>query len=127
MGPLFLCRYGGVDGECVVTKKTGVHSQAEVPMPESRLETTPDTAADDLVKLVLALAETVRQLMERQAIRRVESGTLSDEEIERLGLTLLRLEERMTELRSQFKLDEADLSLRLGTVRDLLNDGGDAG
>jgi len=91
-----------------------------------RLATNPETAADDLVKLVLAVVDTVRQLMERQAIRRVESGALSDEEIERLGLTLLRLEERMAELKVHFGLDGEDLSLRLGTVQDLkdiLNDG----
>ena len=86
---------------------------------EPRLETDADGAADDLVRLVLALVETVRQLMERQAIRRVESGVLSDEEIERLGLALLRLEERMNELKAHFGMNEEDLSLRLGTLRDL--------
>ena len=88
------------------------------PGPRPRLEADSETAADDLVRLVLALVETVRQLMERQAIRRVESGTLSDDEIERLGLTLLRLEERMAELKVRFGLEEDDLGLHVGTVRD---------
>jgi len=88
---------------------------------DQRLETDEKTAADDLVKLVLALVETVRQLMERQAIRRVESGSLSDDEIERLGITLLRLEERMAELKTHFGMAEEDLSLRLGTVQDLMD------
>lgn len=89
------------------------------PLMPPRLATDPEAAADDLVKLVLAVVDTVRQLMERQAIRRVESGALSDEEIERLGLTLLRLDERMVELKDHFGLGEEDLSLRLGTVQDL--------
>ncbi|KAF0140126.1 MAG: gvpK [Rhodospirillaceae bacterium] len=57
-----------------------------------RIETDLETAERGLVKLVLALVETLRQVIERQAIRRVEGGTLTKEEIERLGLTLLRLE-----------------------------------
>jgi hypothetical protein len=72
-----------------------------------------ETAADDLVRLVLALAETLRQLVERQAIRRVEAGHLSDDEIERLGLALLRLEQRMDELKAHFGLQNEDLCLRL--------------
>jgi|GEM_PF-1080950 len=97
------------------------HSEMAAAARGPRLETDPDSAADDLVKLVLALVETVRQLMERQAIRRVESGRLSDEEIERVGLTLMRLEERMTELKAHFGLRREDLSLSLGTVQDLVD------
>ncbi|AGI74887.1 MAG: hypothetical protein ACI9B8_002488 [Sulfitobacter sp.] len=91
----------------------------------SNLSTDPETAADDLVKLVLAVIDTVRQVMERQAIRRVDSGALADEEIERLGLTLMRLEERMADLKSHFGLSNEDLNLNFGTVQDLkdiLND-----
>lgn len=84
-----------------------------------RLSTDPGTAADDLVKLVLAVIDTVRQLMERQAIRRVESGVLSDAEIERLGLTLMRLEARMAELKAHFGLADEDLGLHFGSVEDL--------
>ena len=69
--------------------------------------------ADDLVRLVLALVETLRQVVERQAIRRVEAGRLADDEIERLGLALLRLEQRMDELKVHFGLQDEDLSLRL--------------
>jgi hypothetical protein len=72
-----------------------------------------ETAADDLVRLVLAVAETLRQLVERQAIRRVDAGHLSDDEIERLGLALLRLEQRMDELKAHFGLQNEDLCLRL--------------
>lgn len=86
-----------------------------------RLETDGENAADDLVRLVLALVETVRQLVEQQAIRRVESGVLSDDEIERLGVTLMRLEERMAELKAHFGMSDEDLALRLGTVQDLMD------
>lgn len=84
-----------------------------------RLTIEPEAAADDLVRLVLALVETVRQLLEKQAIRRVESGALSDEEIERLGLALLALETRMTELKSHFSIGDDDLSLKLGSIEDI--------
>ena len=69
----------------------------------NRLATDDETAADDLVRLVLALVETLRQLIERQA----------DNEVERLGLALLRLEQRMQELKDHFGLQDEDLSLRL--------------
>jgi hypothetical protein len=80
----------------------------------NRLATDDETAADDLVRLVLALVETLRQLIERQAIHRVEGGHLADDEVERLGLALLRLEQRMHELKDHFGLQDEDLSLRLG-------------
>lgn len=88
---------------------------------DRRLGTDEENAADDLVRLVLALVDTVRQLMEKQAIRRVESGKLSEDEIERLGLTLMRLEERMAELKERFGMTGDDMSLRLGTVGDLMD------
>ena len=89
------------------------------PMPN--LATDDETAADDLVRLVLALVETLRQLIERQAIRRVEGGHLADDEVERLGLALLRLEQRMDELKAHFGLRDEDLSLRLdlGDLADI--------
>jgi hypothetical protein len=81
-----------------------------------------DTTGDDLARLVLVVVDTVRQLVEKQAIRRVDSGTLSEEEIERLGIALLRLEERMTELKEHFGLTDDDLALRLGGFQDLANE-----
>lgn len=84
----------------------------------NRISTDYETAADDLVRLVLALVETLRQLVERQAIRRVENGRLSDDEVERLGLTLMRLEQRMTELKTHFGLEDEDLTLRLGSLEE---------
>jgi len=89
--------------------------------PTPTLATDDETAADDLVRLVLALVETLRQLIERQAIRRVEGGHLADDEVERLGLALLRLEQRMDELKDHFGLQDEDLSLRLdlGDLTDI--------
>jgi len=82
----------------------------------------PDKTGDDLVRLVLVLAETIRQLVEKQAIRRVDSGTLNEDEIERLGLALLRLEERMTELKEHFGLSDDDLAFRFGGFYDLADE-----
>lgn len=78
-----------------------------------RIDIDPEKVEQGLVKLVLMLVETVRQVVERQAIRRVEGGTLTEEETERLGLALMRLEEKMVELRLHFGLEEADLDLKL--------------
>ncbi|MBS1165395.1 MAG: gvpK [Proteobacteria bacterium] len=85
-----------------------------------RVDLDPDRVEQGLVRLVLMLVELLRQLVERQAIRRVEGGTLTEEEIERLGLTLLRLEAKMVELKHQFGLDDEDLTLRLNLPLDEL-------
>jgi hypothetical protein len=73
-----------------------------------------------LAQLVLTLVELVRQLLERQALRRVEGGTLSDDEVERLGTALMQLEERMEELKHEFGLGDEDLNLDLGPLGRLL-------
>ncbi|GLZ03370.1 hypothetical protein Acsp03_08370 [Actinomadura sp. NBRC 104412] len=85
-----------------------------------RLRSEPETVERDLVKLVLTLVELVRQLMERQALRRAEDGDLTDEQIERLGLALMRLEEAMTRLKNHFGLTDNDLNLDLGPLGPLL-------
>jgi hypothetical protein len=69
---------------------------------------------------VLTIVELLRQLMERQALRRIDDGGLSDDQIERLGRTLMLLAERMEELRREFGLDEEDLNLNLGPLGNLL-------
>ncbi len=81
-------------------------------LPE-RLNATPENAAKGLVQLVLTLVEVIRLLLEKQAVRRMESDTLTDEEVERLGLTFMLLEEKMQELKSQFELTDEDLRLNL--------------
>ncbi|MFE9144744.1 gas vesicle protein K [Streptomyces tubercidicus] len=74
----------------------------------------------DLVALVLTIVELLRQLMERQAIRRVDQGDLTDEQVDRIGETLMHLEERMTELCDQHGLRLEDLNLDLGPLGSLL-------
>ncbi len=86
----------------------------------SRLNADPDQAEKGLAQLVLTLVELLRQLMERQAVRRIDAGSLSEAEIERLGITFMRLEARMNELKREFGLEDADLELRLGPLRDLM-------
>ncbi len=72
-----------------------------------------------LAQLVLTLVEVLRELMERQALRRMESGTLDDDEIERLGSTFIALRERMDELKEVFGLTDEDLNLDLGPLGKL--------
>ncbi len=80
----------------------------------------PEAAERGLAALVLTVVELLRQLMERQALRRVEDGTVTDEQAERLGYTLMRLDERMTELREHFGLEPEDLNIDLGPLGTLL-------
>ncbi|MEU6577360.1 gas vesicle protein K [Streptomyces sp. NPDC046805] len=86
----------------------------------SRLRTDPDTVERDLVKLVLTIVELLRQLMERQALRRVDRGDLTEEQEERLGLTLMILYDRMNELCERYDLTMEDLNLDLGPLGPLL-------
>ncbi len=85
-----------------------------------RIEADPENVEKGLVQLVLTIVELLRQLMERQALHRIEGGSLSSEEIERLGRTFLALSERMDELKDHFGLDDKDLNLNLGPLGDLL-------
>ena len=88
-------------------------------LPE-RIESEPDTVGRDLGRLVLTLVELLRQLMERQALRRVEAGDLPDATVERLGLGLMRLEDTMVDLLDHFGLRPEDLNVDLGPLGDLL-------
>jgi hypothetical protein len=80
----------------------------------------PENVERGLVQLVLTLIELLRQLMERQALHRMDHGSLSDVEIERLGQTFLKLQARMNELKETFDLRDEDLNLNLGPLGDLL-------
>ncbi|HVV12802.1 gas vesicle protein K [Amycolatopsis sp.] len=86
-----------------------------------RLGADPETAERSLVSLVLTVVELLRQLMERQALRRVDHGDLSDEQIEIIGETLMRLEQRMTELCEHFEIAPEELNLDLGPLGPLLS------
>jgi hypothetical protein len=85
-----------------------------------RVEADPENVERGLAALVLTLVEFLRQLMERQALRRVEAGGLDEETIERLGSTLMALESRMSDLKEIFGLDDEDLNLDLGPLGRLL-------
>jgi hypothetical protein len=85
-----------------------------------RWNANPDEVRRSVVKLVLTLVEMIRQLLERQAIRRMEADTLTAEETEAVGLALMRLEETVRELGAQFDLSPEDLNLDLGPVGKLL-------
>ena len=85
-----------------------------------RVTADPETVERGLAQLVLTLIELLRQLMERQALHRMEQGTLDDDEIERLGETFMKLERRMQELKAEFGLEDRDLNLSLGPLGDLL-------
>ena len=89
------------------------------PFPR-RVEADPEKVERGLAQLVLTLVELLRQLMERQALRRMEGGTLTDEEVERLGETFMKLAERMEELKAEFGLEDRDLNLDLGPLGSLL-------
>jgi Gas vesicle protein K len=84
------------------------------------LNADPETAQQSLVGLVLTVVELLRQLMERQAIRRVDEDDLADEQVEKIGLTLMRLDESMDELCEHFELRRQDLNLDLGPLGTLL-------
>jgi hypothetical protein len=86
----------------------------------ARVNADPHNVEKGLAQLVLTLVELLRQLMERQAIRRMEGGSLTDEEIERLGTTFMLLQRRMGELKKSFGLEEADLNIDLGPLGKLL-------
>jgi hypothetical protein len=81
-----------------------------------RLNTDPDKVENGLAKLVLTLIEVLRKVLEHQAVRRMEGGHLSDAEIERLGVTLLRLNDRMQEMKGIFGLTDDDLQIDLGPL-----------
>ncbi len=85
-----------------------------------RIEVDRDSAEKGLASLVLTVVELLRQLMERQALRRVDQGDLTDEQVERIGTTLMALEEQMTRLREHFGLSPGDLNLDLGPLGTLL-------
>lgn len=116
-------------GAAIVTSKVlaGGHSSlfgSELDRVEAalhrRVNADPERLEKGLAHLVLTIIELLRQLMERQALHRIEGGSLSAEEVERLGRTFMALAERMQELKREFGLEDADLNLNLGPLGDLM-------
>ncbi|MFE9867879.1 gas vesicle protein K [Streptomyces sp. NPDC005506] len=85
-----------------------------------RLKTNPETVERDLMKLVLTIVELLRQLMERTALHRVDQGDLNEDQEERIGMTLMILQDRMSELCDRYELTMDDLNLDLGPLGSLL-------
>jgi hypothetical protein len=102
----------------VMKSDTGL--RAPLDREAGRLNLDPEKVKNGLGQLVLTLVKLLHELLERQAIRRMEAGSLTDAEIERLGLTLMQQAEEIERLRKQFGLDEEDLNLDLGPLGKLL-------
>jgi predicted CopG family antitoxin len=85
-------------------------------IPE-RISADSEIVENGLAKLVLSIIELIRRLLEKQALRRMDAGNLSDDEIEKLGTALMKLEEKMNELKRTFGLSDDDLNLKLGPVK----------
>jgi hypothetical protein len=107
----------------------GEKEQAQLPLSNSevaldalartlpdRINADPEHVENGLARLVLTVIELLREVLEHQAIRRMDGGTLSDEQVERLGLALLKLKERMDELKTTFGLADEDLNIDLGPL-----------
>ena len=84
------------------------------------IDVNPESVEVGLARLVLTVIELLRRLLERQALRRIEGGSLADEEIERLGETFMNLEKRMHEVAAAFGLKVDELNLDLGPLGDLM-------
>ena len=84
-----------------------------------RINADPERVEQGLARLVLTVVELLRRVLEHQAVRRMDGGSLSDEQIERLGLALLKLNDRMGELKETFGLSDDDLSIDLGPLGEL--------
>ena len=82
-----------------------------------RIAADAEVVENGLAKLVLSIIELVRRLLEKQALRRMDAGNLTDEEIERLGNALMKLEEKMAELKRTFGLSDDELNMKLGPVK----------
>ena len=86
----------------------------------NKLNANPENVEEGLAKLVLTVIELLRRLMEKQAMRRIENNSLTDSQIEEMGLTFMKLEEKIEELKEVFNLQGQDLNLNLGPLGDLM-------
>lgn len=85
----------------------------------SHISADPESVENGLARLVLSIIELVRRLLEKQALRRMDAGNLTEAEIERLGESLMKLEEKMLEMKAAFGLEDDDLNLSLGPIKTL--------
>ena len=112
----------GKGGEPVVKASQGATAEFErelrelAPALPERIDVDPDAADNGLGRLVLTIIELLRDVLEHQAVRRMDGGTLDESEVERLGLALMRLDERMQEIKSIFGVTDEDLNIDLGPL-----------
>jgi hypothetical protein len=102
------------------TPHSATEPKLSAQFPQSRIDCTPENVEQGLAKLVLSLIEVLRQLLERQAIRRMEGGSLTEDQIESMGEALMKLETKIHELAAHFGLSPSDLNLDLGPLGNLL-------
>ena len=95
-------------------------SLCEVNGRRARIKLDPEKAKNGLGQLVLTLMKVIHELLELQAIRRIDAGSLMDEEIENIGMTLMQQAEEIDRLRKEFNLEEDDLNIDLGPLGKLL-------
>lgn len=107
-----------VDGEDL--ERIAAQLREIAPALPQRIDASADDIEAGLARLVLTLIEFLRQVLEHQAVRRMEGGALSDEEIENVGLALMRLEERLGDIKTVFGLEGEDLNIDLGPLGRLL-------
>jgi hypothetical protein len=88
--------------------------------PVERIDCSPENIEQGLARLVLSLIELLRRLLERQAIRRMEGGSLDDAKVEEMGQALMKLEQKINEIAAHFGLRPEDLNLELGPLGNLL-------
>ena len=108
---------GPIDVEEIESLRAELERVAAAPPP--RWNANPDDVRKSVLKLVLTLVDFIRQILERQAIRRMEANTLTPEQTEAVGLALQRLEETIRDLSKQFGLRPEDLNLDLGPIGKL--------
>ncbi|MFB4164464.1 gas vesicle protein K [Alteribacillus sp. JSM 102045] len=101
-------------------EKTESLSSIQTHEPQGRISLDPEKAEEGLSQLVLTVIELLRQLVEKQAMRRVEGGDLTEEQIEQLGTALMKLEEKMEEMKEILGLGDEDLNIDLGPLGNLL-------
>jgi hypothetical protein len=107
-----------VDGEDL--ERIAAELRQIAPSLPQRLDASPDDVEAGVARLVLTLVELLRQVLEHQAVRRMEGGRLSDEEVENMGLALMRLQERLEEIKAAFGLEGEELNIDLGPLGRLL-------
>ena len=107
-------------GEFAQVLTTATPSSREYSGARTRVAIDPDNVRKGLGQLVLTLVKLIHELMSRQAVRRMDAGSLSSEQVERIGLTLMRQAEEIERLRNEFGLEEQDLNLDLGPLGKLL-------